>query len=359
MIPLSRRFLLFVLSGAIFVLFCMALAACKPSSEPAPIETQPVETATTAPTATFTPLPSPTALPERVILLAPAGSDPTLAGEMQNLLGGLASQEGYILEVKAGLSEMDFGEDLRLVVALPPDTGIANFAAAYPSVQFFAIGIPGVQAGGNLSVIGAGGDRPDQQGFMAGYIAALVTPDWRVGVISAGDTGPGRAARQGFLNGAIFFCGLCRPAYPPFVQYPDYYEVPSTASQTDKQAAADYLIGQGVKTVYVYPALADEALLLYLAQAGVNLIGSGAPPASVQNNWIASIGVDWVSAVQEAWSNWSDGEAFGGGSSALTLSNQNPNLFSPGRQNLAEKILADLTAGYIDSGVDPITGEPR
>jgi len=359
MIPLSRRFILFVLSGAIFVLSCMALAACKSSSEPAPIETQPIETATTVPTATFTPLPSPTALPERVILLAPAGSDPTLAGEMQNLLGGLASQEGYILEVKAELGEADFNEGLRLVVALPPDTGIANFAAAYPSVQFLAVGIPGVQSGGNLSVIGAGGDRPDQQGFMAGYIAALVTPDWRVGVISAGDTGPGRAARQGFLNGAIFFCGLCRPAYPPFVQYPDYYEVPSAASQVDKQAAADYLIGQGVKTVYVYPPLADEALFSYLAQAGVNLIGSGAPPASVQNNWITSIEVNWASAMQDAWTNWIIGEASGEGSSALTLSYQNPNLFSPGRQNLAEKILADLVAGYIDSGVDPLTGEAR
>ena len=359
MIPLSRRFLLFVLSGAIFVLFCMALAACKPSSEPTAIEIQPTQTAAIIPTATFTPLPSPTALPARVILLAPAGSDPAVAGEMQSLLDELAVQEGYTLEVKAELSEGDFGDNLKLVVALPPDTGIANFAAAHPSTQFLAVGIPGVQPGGNLAVIGAGGDRPDQQGFLAGYIAAVVTPDWRVGVISQGDTGAGRAARQGFLNGAIFFCGLCRPAYPPFVQYPNYYEVSSTASQTDKQAAADYLIGQGVKTVYVYPAVADEALLSYLAQAGVNLIGSGIPPASLQNNWIASIGVDWLSAVQEAWTNWINGEQTGNGTTPLGISNANPNLFSPGRQDLVERILADLTAGYIDSGVDPVTGEPR
>jgi hypothetical protein len=37
----------------------------------------------------------------------------------------------------------------------------------------------------------------------------------------------------------------------------------------------------------------------------------------------------------------------------------NPDLFSPGRQRLTETMLADLMAGYIDTGVDPATGEAR
>jgi len=43
----------------------------------------------------------------------------------------------------------------------------------------------------------------------------------------------------------------------------------------------------------------------------------------------------------------------------LTLSNVNTSLLSPGRQRLVEKTLQDLAADYIDTGVDPLTGESR
>ena len=37
----------------------------------------------------------------------------------------------------------------------------------------------------------------------------------------------------------------------------------------------------------------------------------------------------------------------------------NPLLFTPGKQRLAEQVLADLQAGYIDTSVDLTTGENR
>jgi hypothetical protein len=37
----------------------------------------------------------------------------------------------------------------------------------------------------------------------------------------------------------------------------------------------------------------------------------------------------------------------------------NPAIFSPGRQKLVDRLLQDLQAGLIDSGVDPLTGEAR
>ncbi len=40
----------------------------------------------------------------------------------------------------------------------------------------------------------------------------------------------------------------------------------------------------------------------------------------------------------------------------ITITNQNEQLFSPGRQGLVEKILSELSADYIDTGVDPLTG---
>jgi hypothetical protein len=43
----------------------------------------------------------------------------------------------------------------------------------------------------------------------------------------------------------------------------------------------------------------------------------------------------------------------------LGFTSVNHDLFSPGRQRMAEDLLAELLAGFIDTGVDPQTGESR
>jgi hypothetical protein len=278
---------------------------------------------------------------------------------LQNVLGELAAQDSLTFETRTELAALEFSSGVRLVVAMPPDSGIVNLAAANPQVQFLAVGIPGIQAVSNLSVIGSEGERPDQQAFLAGYLAAVITKDWRAGVISRGDIVEGKAARLGFTNGVIFYCGLCRPAYPPFVQYPQYVELTAGASQVEQQAAADILIQNAVKTVYVFPGTGDETLLEYLAQAGVDLIGSGTAPETLRSHWVASIRVDEASAIRQIWPRLMGGEKSIQLNVPLVLADQNPALFSTGRQHLVEKMLADLLAGFIDTGVNLQTGEPR
>ena len=121
------------------------------------------------------------------------------------------------------------------------------------------------------------GDHPDQQGFIAGVIAAMLSNDWRVGVISLSDTVEGHAARTGFLNGVVYFCGLCRPAHPPFYEYPLVYELPSTATSAEWQEAANYMVDHDVLAVYVFPQAGDESMLSILAAGKINIISSGEP----------------------------------------------------------------------------------
>ncbi len=338
----------------------LALAGCRatppgPTTNPeAPTPTPPSTAA-----ATETPTAVPTTQSAQVILLALAGSDPGDMLALQNVLGELAAQDSLSFETRNDLAALEFNPGVRLVVAMPPDPGVLNLAAANPQVQFLTVGIPGIQAASNLSVIGSEGDRPDQQGFLAGYLAAVITKDWRAGVISRGDTVEGKSARLGFTNGVIFYCGLCRPAYPPFVQYPQYVELSEGASQAEQQAAADILIQNAVKTVYVFPGAGDETLLEYLAQAGVNLIGSGSAPEKLRSSWIASIRLDGSSAIRQIWPRLMGGEKGIQINVPLALADQNPALFSPGRQQVVEKMLVDLSAGFIDTGVNLQTGEPR
>lgn len=342
-----------------FAGFVVILASCKtavPTSQPVvtPVE-RAIATLPSLPSATPVVTPTETQPSPLAVLLAPNGSDPAEAEALRASLAEALSQAGLRWETRTGLDPLEPG--LRLVVAISPDLGIAGLAAAAPQVQFVAVGIQGLQPAANLSTVG-GEDRYDQQGFLAGVIAAMLTPDWRVGALSLADTIDGKAARNGFMNGAVYFCGLCQAYHGPIFDYPLYVEIPSGASQAEWQAAVDELISKAVKTVYVFPKAGEPALLEALAGAGINIISSGMPPEGLRSHWVASLDGDTIPLILEQLPNLLGGKSFAE-SAPMAMREVNPGLFSSGRQALAEKIKNDLLSGAIDTGVDPLTGELR
>lgn len=295
------------------------------------------------------------------ILLAQPATDPAQAAAAQTLLSDLAAQAGLRFQVREMLKASDL-DGVRVVVVLPPDPGLAALAAAAPETQFLAVNLAGVEAGGNVSLIRASDERMDQLGFLAGYLAAAIVPDWRVGVVSQAETPAGKAVRLGFVNGVRYFCGLCLPVYPPYPPdgYPLWYDLPASAGSAEWQAAITHFKAWQVEAVFVAPAVASEGFLAQLAQSEVNLILGGPPPAEVRQRWVASLGFgDPIQAIAELWPRLLAGD----GDEAVTLplgfTAVNPELLSPGRQHAAEEMLDELLAGLIDTGVDPQTGESR
>jgi hypothetical protein len=117
------------------------------------------------------------------------------------------------------------------------------------------------------------------------------------------------------------------------------------------------LIDQAVEIAYIAPGVSDESLIEHLASDGINLIGTVPPPAGLQDHWIATISGDVSSALQTVWPDLIAGH---GGTSHplhLTVTHINPDLFSPGRQRLVDNLIAELSSGFIDTGVvtDPAT----
>jgi hypothetical protein len=345
------------------MLFCFWIAACSPGrpviSLPTELEPTPAEAAVETVTPPSPPTPTPTIepLPGRVILLAPQQGDALLLAEVQSVIKELVRDAGYQVEILASLSPEDITPDVRMVVGLPPDPGLEELARSASGTEFFAIGIPGLNEAPNLTSALMGPDGIDQQGFMGGVISALVTPDWRIGVISVSDTPEGIKAREAFINGAVYLCGTCRQIYPPFfdnqnqlIQYPLYVELPSTASDIEWQSATDYLIERGVETIYVFPGSGGEGLLNYLAESGINIIGGIAPAESLQENWVASVYSNSSSSWRERLEIALSGQEIPEVSGELRIDYVNANLLSPGRQRLAEEILEDLLAGYIEAG---------
>ena len=267
------------------------------------------------------------------VLLAAPGADQAQVSSLQTWLNDTITASGLRWQVRQQLTTEDLVPALRLVVVVPPDPGLADLVAAAPGTEFLALGIPGLATSPNLTSMGGEGERPDQQGFIAGVIAAMLSNDWRVGVISLSDTVEGRAARTGFLNGVVYFCGLCRAAHPPFYEYPLYIELPSTASSVEWQEAANYMVDHEALTVYVYPQAGDRAMLSILAAGKVNIISSGEPPQEALTSWVVSLTTDPLPLIRSQVQGLLDGSIRGGQSLVVPIqfTQINPLLFSPGQ----------------------------
>ena len=342
-------------------LFGLLAAGCgQLKSKPTQTPTLPSVTPTAPPTETPLPTPTATPLPPLAVLLAPPGSDATQVQTLQSALNDPITAAGLRWQVRPSLSQVDFTPELRLVIVLPPDPGVAAMAGAASHTQFLSVAIPGVEPAANLSVIAASSEQSDQQGFIAGVIAAMITPDWRIGVIGLKENAASKAAENAFVNGGTYFCGLCLQAYPPFYDYPTVVNMPATASSAEWREIGNYMIDHMVQTVYVVPGAGDAAMFDVLAQANVNVIGENIPSEAMRAHWAVSLRpAETLPVVLELLPDLLNGEAGVKVAMPLTLLEPNPDLFSPGRQRLAQETLDDLLAGFIDTGVDLLTGEPR
>jgi hypothetical protein len=333
----------------IFWLALMAwLAGCggTPQVEsPTPgISPEVIPTSTSEPT----PIPTPTPLPATAVLWAPPEADQVLVQAIQETISQSATEVGMRFQVQPALS-LDFinAERVQWVVALAPAVGLNDLVIAAPQTRFLAVGVQGLAAAPNLSVISAMENGDDQQGFMAGYLAAVMTPDWRVGVIGIADSEAGQLARRSFLTGAKFFCGFCSPTYPPYHEYPLYVQVNGAATAAEWQSAADLLLQKNVETIFIVPGAGDENLMRYLASSGVGMIGTAPPPDDLRDAWVATLGYHPLEAFHNFWPEFVAGSAGGAISVPLSLSDIHYGRLSPGQVVLVEKMLAEVESGYI------------
>lgn len=353
MMPLSTSRYFSLLMPIIALI--LVLSACNDPTMAYPIIASPSSALTPTLTPVITsPTPPPTATvesPGRVMLVSSPDDNSFLAASVRDVLTELSSSAGLELELISTIDDSAFGPDLKLVVTLLPDPGLANLVASAPQIQFLAIGLSEIEPTANLSLINLNNTRPDYLGFLAGYIAAVVTPEWRVGVLNLSDTPSGLAARDGFVNGAVFFCGLCRQTYPPFNNYPLFAELPFGSSALDWEQAAQKLVDLNVKTVFITPGVEAESLLSYLVNAKVNIIGTTPPPEVIRDQWVVTIQPNIKLVITEVWQELMTGKGGWNLPVSLELVHVNPTLFSTGRQLFVEELMLDMLAGYIDSGV--------
>jgi len=265
---------------------------------------------------------------------------------------------------------LDFGANIIITVssggALVDFT--AKFAEDYPDVYF--IGVDHFVENGPKNYVGIQA-HDDQGGFLAGYLAGLVTES----NVVAGIYGPPYPAlvkfRNGYEQGAKLAAKELGKEIETLGIYLDSFSDPETGAAT----ALDY-IEQGADVVFGAAGLTGTGAIVAAAEKGVYVIGvdqdeyytsfeggnaTGAEYIISSAVKHVNVGVyDTISAIVEE-----DFDTFPGGSNYY-LSVENGGLSFAGKHDadisdeLYDKVAeteARLTIGDISTGVDSETGE--
>ena len=317
----------------------LVLAAC--TATPSPIAT--VEaTQTSAPEIVNTP----TATPEPAVVWLITGTNiqSSLRSQVESFLTEQAPTDGFSLEMHETFSESAIPGKLQIAIFLSTTEDVASLAAAQTGTQFVVITDADLTPTANLSIIRGG---ENQVVFLAGYLATLNAPDFRSGALMVDGAVNTAQVQDSFLNGGHYFCGRCAPVFAPIVLFPQVGLVPAGADAAAWQAAFDALNQNLLETLYIPAEGLLPEFLAYLAGKNVGIISNAPPPAGSESMWLATVQSDIVGALASIWPALTAGEGGKTVPAELVLTNVNSTNLSPGRQQLAERIIPDLISGVI------------
>ena len=343
-----------ILAVFFVILTLLGMAACSPETStqvtPLPgetdIATQSMEE--TEPSLTSTPTPD---LPV-VLLIAGENADAWTVDRLQAILGELVADSSLDLVVQEGLSGESLPQNAQIVVGVNIDGDPAGLAASNQGVNFVFIDQPDAVPGTNLSEIGDPTIDQQNQSFMAGYLAAVVSSDYKVAGLIPSDHSLSGVMTDAFVIGVEFFCGACNPLYPPFQNFPQWELLPVESAVDGFQPVVDTFVINGVEVLYVEGHLISPELLTYLADKNIKVV-SDRSPDTVRNNWVGTVTTDPGPALIAIWPDLLAGTGGAQLPSAVGLTDTDAGLISEGRLRLFEEMADELEAGLVSPETAP------
>jgi hypothetical protein len=99
--------------------------------------------------------------------------------------------------------------------------------------------------------------------------------------------------------------------------------------------------------MYVSPEAASPELFNSLASQNLVILGAGTPPESAASRYAGSVIQDPITPIETLWPDLTSGKGGSTVAADLLFAHVNPTLFSEGRQNQAEELIAQLRDGII------------
>ncbi len=294
---------------------------------------------------TLTPKPDETPV---ILFYADPESNENSVSTINSILQTISEKNSMIFELRLDFNNLNFPDNIFAFVILSEIIPIEELNSLPSNVIIISIGsLIEDNPNPNIMQIGITENGLAAEGFVAGYIAAMQTNEWRIGMIGFTSQSINRI---GFLNGAKYFCGLCSPLYPPYSAYPLYVEVNDGADFDELKVAVDLLLEKEVNTIYLAPGVNNSELVGYLSQLGISMIGNEKPTGVDDGLWVASVKWDWVSVLEEMLPQAILGNLFETIAPDIQIDDVNENEISPSRQVL----ISEITEFLLDGIVDPI-----
>jgi len=331
------------------LLLIAVFSACVPTSVTTAEELD--ETTLTAEPPTITPTLAPTATEPNPALIFVQGEDvdPALLSQMQSEVAVLAEESGFALVSEEVLQPEMLTPNVQVVVGVGSGLNLNGLAPSFPDVTFISIDNLDVIPNDNMFVIG---DPSLQQGqaFLAGYLGAVISSDYKVAGLFSSEAAPDMV--NAFVIGAEYFCGICRPSYPPYNTFPYWDFLAPGSTVNGFQSVVDSLVAYGVEVLYLHGDLVSSELLSYLGEVGMKVI-SDAPPDMARTNWVGTVAPDYGAALADLWEDILSGAAGVQISAPFILRDTDAGLVSEGRLRLFEEMAEDLNAGLVSTQYVP------
>ena len=333
-------------NSLILILSLIFLAACTsnppasitPTLRPSPVSTNTTLASPTPEAPTLTPAPG------KVLFVAP-DLGTTQAAAIRSQVSQLASADKLIVEGLTALHASDLGPDVRIVVLLSVPADLDALLNAAPKVQFVALDPAALDPRPNLSVIQL---QPEQVAYLAGFIATIISPDWRSAALLP-DTPAGLA--EAFQNGGRYYCGRCTSLHGPVTAFPLVSALPASSSLSAWQDGLTQMQTKLLETLYLDPTITSPDLLTLVTSQSLVLVG-GLPPADdLRPRWAATVSADLLGPLQTLWPDLVAGAGGKTIPAALQISDVNENLLTPGKQRLAQ----DVISGLLDGTISPLS----
>ena len=193
---MKKRLTLTISSLLVILILLFGVYGCTNRPTPTP------EVPTSTPTPEFTA--TATTAPARIVLFDASG----LAGTpVTTAISDFAAANSLAFETWKELAGDLNG--VKIMVVFSGLDNLAEVAASTPQTQFITTA-QNTAAAANISTLTV---NPLHLAFMAGYLAAMTSEDWRAGALISDPVNLGLA--DAFQNGGQYLCGRCTPAYPP------------------------------------------------------------------------------------------------------------------------------------------------
>jgi basic membrane protein A len=356
----------------------LILAACALMSGPGPSELTPSpaaptlvatgpavqpDTPTPAPTASPTPIPFTIAFVARVGSARP-GSIAALSLQGAQVAASAQSAQLDVIDLDAiSSNDPDLalrqaagdGPGLLIVAGAELADAARSVAADFPDLPVIGVDQPAAGLPANYFVVGGPDNRIDQEGFLGGMLAGLLTEARKVGIVVVAGTLDGRLYATGFLHGVRFTCGDCEVRT---------VELDSPSNLSEGEGTASRLKNAGVDVMFAAAGEAGDSGLGAASALGVGSIGTGYDHVAASGGDPLVLGsvlrrpdltLPGVVAALIAGKR-PPPSPFSLANGSLSLSENLGPAVSPAIVNVIGDTLPDLASGLLDTGVDLSTG---